>query len=387
MAEVTSALPPVRVYLDTSDYAAFCAEPRKETVQDVWEYLVQQVDAGAVEVGFSWAIISELIQDFDEEHRQNRVKRAETVKQICGANAFCYPTELKEGNSFSRDGYWFPSTMKAFNIRAFEKAWIHAVGSNKTLIPNRAQRNALKNVKLRRKALRQYPQLVDLTQIDLGLIPLTDEFVNEQYLYRFMVGKLPTEDANKELLKIVTDPVRYIVSWFDMAGKTNTFSKDMQASFLSIQEAFGKMEKAVQEIKSSLKVHKKLEREMYRLKAPSEQIQYHKIIKSRLSETLNFKNSIKPKDNLLQLLGDFGYDVFLAYFEERLDPHGMKPKSSDIADIIHALYIPHCDLWRGDSSFAHMLVKRSVTHSDRVVPKLSELPDRIDSWLRSKAVQ
>lgn len=376
---------PIRIYLDTSDYASFCSDSPSSEIQSIKDYLLKQADDGVIEVGFSWAIINELIQDFDEKHRQNRVKRAEVVKELCGTNAFCYPTELQEGRAFSRDGYWFPDIKKTFDIRAVEKAWIKAIAENKRLIPNRSQRNALKNPKLRRKALRKNPQLVDLSKADLGLLPLTEAFVNEQYLFRFMVGELSAEDANKELFKVVTDPVRYIASWFDMAGKTNTFTKQARASFLSLEEGLQKAVRALEEVKESIQNLKKLEREMYRLKAPTGAIRRHKDIRMRLSDRVNIDDVIRPSGKLLNALGPYGAEVFVEYFKERLDPHGMKAKSSDLVDIIHALYIPHCELWRGDSAFAHMLIKRSVNFSERVVPRLADLPARIDDFRQGRA--
>jgi hypothetical protein len=377
---------PLRVYLDTSDYAAFSADPLPEGIRRIKEFLLSQVSSSRIEIGFSWAILNELIQDFDEEHRQNRVKRAATVKEICGTCAFCYPTELNDGRTFSRDGYWFPREAMAFNIQAVEKAWMKAVGSNKILIPNRSQRNALKNVKHRRKALQQHPNLADLTRADLGLIPLTDEFVNGQYLYRFMIGEMSAEVANRELLKIVTDPVLYIVSWFDMAGKSNTFTKDMQVHFHRIEEDLQKVIHASNEARRSLKEMKRLERDLYRLSAPAEVIVNHKHAKSKLERSIDVRNALKGREKLHELFGAFGLEVMAAYLNERVDPNGMKARSSDLVDIIHALYIPHCDLWRGDSTFSNMLIKRSVPYSDRVVARLSELPARIEALKEARGI-
>ncbi|WP_299391351.1 hypothetical protein [Pelagibius sp.] len=344
------------------------------------EYLKEQSARGTIEVGFSWPIISELIQDFDEEHRHSRVRRAEVLKEVCGTNAFCHPTEFHQGPVFSYDGYWFPNIQGSFDIRTVEAVWIKQIGANKQLIPNRSQRNALKNVKHRRRALRQIPQLADLTKADLGLMPLTDKFVKGQYLFRFMVGEISEAEANRELLKIVTDPVLYIVSWFDMAGKTNTFTKEMHSASAAMEEKFVALRLQAERARESIEDMKAIERDMYREKMPLDIIRGHKQIRSKLSKKLEIEQVIKPDADLWQILGHHTYEVFIAYVKERLDPSGMKSRRSDFADILHAAYIPHCDLWRGDSPFANMLIKRSISLSDRIVPKLTDLPNRIEQF-------
>jgi hypothetical protein len=148
--------------------------------------------------------------------------------------------------------------------------------------------------------------------MDLGLLPLTDEFVNGQYLYRFMIGEISADEANRELLKIVSDPMRYIVSWFDMAGKRNTFTKDMQASFLRIEEDLQKVIQATAGVQESLRSLRKLEREMYRIGAPAEAIHRHKEIRGEIKETTDIENALRPRKKLRELFGDFGVEVLAA---------------------------------------------------------------------------
>jgi hypothetical protein len=54
-------------------------------------------------------------------------------------------------------------------------------------------------------------------------------------------------------------------------------------------------------------------------------------------------------------------------------------KRSDAIDLIHAMYLPHADLWRGDKAFSNLLIKNRVNFHERVVPTLAELPDRIEA--------
>jgi hypothetical protein len=54
---------------------------------------------------------------------------------------------------------------------------------------------------------------------------------------------------------------------------------------------------------------------------------------------------------------------------------------------VHALYLPHTDLWRGDRSFADLLRKHAVSFSDRVVPTLLELPARIEAAVAKQSLR
>jgi hypothetical protein len=45
------------------------------------------------------------------------------------------------------------------------------------------------------------------------------------------------------------------------------------------------------------------------------------------------------------------------------------------------MYLPYTDLWRGDRAFSDLLIKHRVSFSERVVPTLVDLPDRIEAEL------
>jgi superoxide dismutase, Cu-Zn family len=59
-------------------------------------------------------------------------------------------------------------------------------------------------------------------------------------------------------------------------------------------------------------------------------------------------------------------------------------KRSDVIDFIHAMYLPHSDLWRGDRASGDLLIKHRVNFSDRIVPRLADLPTRVESELSKR---
>jgi hypothetical protein len=54
---------------------------------------------------------------------------------------------------------------------------------------------------------------------------------------------------------------------------------------------------------------------------------------------------------------------------------------SDIADLLHSLYLPFCDLWRGDRRFSSILRIADVPFNEKIVSNLFDLPRRIDLLL------
>ena len=58
---------------------------------------------------------------------------------------------------------------------------------------------------------------------------------------------------------------------------------------------------------------------------------------------------------------------------------------SDAIDFIHAMYLPHTDLWRGDKGFSSLLMRHKVDCWERVVPTLIEMPSRIAAELTKQA--
>jgi hypothetical protein len=58
---------------------------------------------------------------------------------------------------------------------------------------------------------------------------------------------------------------------------------------------------------------------------------------------------------------------------------GRDIKNSDGIDLIHAMYLPHADLWRGDKAFSTLLINNRIDFCTRIVPSLLELQARIEA--------
>ena len=92
------------IYLDTQDYIKLFNEPTEGPNHQVLTDLLAYRDRGEIVIGFSFATIMEFITKPDAANRRERVRRGQLIKDICGPNAFPYPTAIPKGASFPNDG-------------------------------------------------------------------------------------------------------------------------------------------------------------------------------------------------------------------------------------------------------------------------------------------
>jgi hypothetical protein len=72
--------------------------------------------------------------------------------------------------------------------------------------------------------------------------------------------------------------------------------------------------------------------------------------------------------------------MMVRFVLESTDESSPLPQHSTGGDFIHALYAQHSDLWRGDRRFSHFLKAAVPDIAERIVPRLSDLPERIQRF-------
>jgi hypothetical protein len=74
----------------------------------VRDKLRELAQSGQIEIGLSYHIVFELLQKAQPQFREDRLARARLLTELCGRNAFPYPTDLGRGERFSTEGLWMP---------------------------------------------------------------------------------------------------------------------------------------------------------------------------------------------------------------------------------------------------------------------------------------
>jgi hypothetical protein len=85
----------------------YAAAPGTEPAR-VRERLKTLVHTGRIAIGLSYHVVFELLQDAPPQYREDRIARARLLAELCGQNAFPYPSDLGQGYRFSTDGVWVP---------------------------------------------------------------------------------------------------------------------------------------------------------------------------------------------------------------------------------------------------------------------------------------
>jgi hypothetical protein len=347
----------------------------------VKDALLLLADSGTIQVGLSFPIVFEFLQDCDPEHRADRIDRARFLKQLCGRSAFPFLSDMFEGSGFADDGIWMPRKPLAnFTIRRLEEKLAEALRKRAPL--NRAQRRKLARKESLRQLIATDTNVMRLSEADLGDFPVSEEFVQGDYLRRYLLGKASAHEVDRVLRSWISDPESFFSLWYKYLGRKNLLSEMLDAHVQKMVSAFVKLREAQHELDQARKNLLEARRRLREIQStlPEELRRTCRLPKLKLTPS---KPMLFDNHTCMQMIGAERAEIAAAYFNSRFLGANFSP--SDLADIMHAMYLPMCDFWRGDRKFATMLRRASVPHSEKIVISLAELPDRINARLRSIA--
>lgn len=371
---------PLRLHLDTSDYAAmYCALPGT-TPALVRDELIKMTESGRIEIGLSYYVVFELLQKAEPKFRPDRLARARLLKQLCGQNAFPYPSDLVQGYRFPSDGVWLPrSYLEEIEIERLVQEVMRIMANRPDM--NRHERKVLSKRRYFVAWVRNNASTAKWFSALHWPLPFGREFWESEDFKRYILEEITRDDANRKLRFYITDPVAAYETWFDKYGRDNPVPerRDQLADHLimMLSELKGKLDEAA-EAKRELRKAITTTGE----NAPNaEQRDAFRMLDREFGALCSENNSpeeIGKHPALIGAVGDEGAQIVAqivyALHRERRD---INP--SDAIDLIHATYLPHVDLWRGDKAFSSLLIKNRVKYYERVVPSLSELPGRIET--------
>jgi hypothetical protein len=367
---------PLTIYLDTSDLSVLYRATEGSDTCRIASELLRLSDMGAIAIGVSFPLIFEFLQDCDAEHQPDRLARARFLKRLCGSNAFPYISDMLEGADFRNDGIWLPrKPLESFTIKHLEQRLLARL--RKELPASRAMRHKLANRKNFRALLAQNPNAMTLTEADLQGFPLSDEFLEGNYLRRFLLGRVSAASVDGVLRRWITDPESFFIIWYKYLGRTNALTEMIKEYAERLAIAFSTLNELHLSLRDSLERVAAAKRDLKKAwsNLPPE---LRKVIQ-RKTLSMKVDNAFPNATRFGETLGPDRAAVAAAFFKSRAS--GAKFQHSDLADLMHAMYLPLCDLWRGDRAFATMLLRAGVPHAEHIVPSLSELPSRIGSKL------
>jgi hypothetical protein len=212
--------------------------------------------------------------------------------------------------------------------------------------------------------------------------PFGPEFAQSGEFRRYVLGEISRTEANNRLRCYLTNPIHIYNTWFDHYGLDNPIvdRRDQMASKLTVM---------LSELKAQLGEHAALHEKLRSALTATGDNALSASAREKLTalerELKTFGSEIRSPQELTKNVpiwkGLFGENSALiaAQILYAFHKDGRDIKNSDGIDLVHAMYLPHAHLWRGDRAFSTLLINNRVDFCSRVVPSLADLPGRIEA--------
>jgi hypothetical protein len=352
----------------------------------VRDKLKELAQSGRIEIGLSYHVVFELLQKAEPRFRRDRLERARLLTELCGRNAFPYPTDLGQ-HGFSTEGLWVPRVdLEDVDIERAVGYLTQAMAVHPEV--TRHERRVFSKQKYFTRWVAENPERFTLFAQKLWPFKFGTTLVESGDLSRYILGEITRSDANRKLWFYITDPVTVYEIWFEQYGGNSPIAdrRDQISTKLVLM---------AQELQSMLGEAAKLQAEIKEAIAATGDDALSPVEHDRLrrlrAELRSFQEEISsPQDlyerspNWKELFGDqaalVAAQILYAFHREK-----RSVRQSDGIDFVHAMYLPYTDLWRGDKAFSDLVIKHRVKFCERVVTKLEDLPERVEAEIAKRA--
>ena len=368
------------IYLDTQDYIKLFNEPTEGPNHQVLTDLLAYRDRGEIVIGFSFATIMEFITKPDAANRRERVRRGQLIKDICGPNAFPYPTAIPKGASFPNDGMWmFGRGEKLMSARQF-RGQMHAALSEelaKTGGLNRKQRRQLGRKASIVELMRKTGSTWGRKRSDWGDFPVSDELLQSRIVERFVKGQCSDGEFEERINAWLSDPAEYSRIVYDYADQPNVIAKCFGKATDDIERLVATLQDAVFSIQR-LNDHM-LKARVDLVEAGIDKSEARKRTKQFAIPEPDPK-TFGPE--LEAVLGKGRVEHFRHYIARVLKP-GYTFNRSDVMDLFQMCYAYDCDLFRCDKDMAYTF-RSFEPFKGKLVKRFADLPKRVEALLGYK---
>jgi hypothetical protein len=390
------------VYLDSQDYSRFGDVLRgtaRSEIEDLFATLVEIANAGDAIFPISMPLLSELFQ-YERDFRETTMCKARALQLLCGSWALAFPSRLvawdvavlaKElgylperqfPTILSNERYWFPNVSGLLDDLRSEirKKALDKIDSYPA---NRASR---------RHAKKRF-QKVDMAPIIAAAVP---EFASvyglpEQDVHGSLVALLKNEIspavASNKLFSSIAHPARFAEIYFEKVEVDTSALPSWMSEFgRRLESGFNQLADASNILLLTEQGQKILEESLSHW--PSGMAS--SVLRMIGDDATEFGLDAVSLESLAETDG-FALKVPSAYVvactlkEYAHQIAGLRGSRSKIersvgGDLVHAIYLPHVDLWRTDKRFS-AVVKRAVPrYENRVIRRLQDVPEAIQKF-------
>lgn len=368
------------IYLDTQDYIRLFNERGHGPAHEVLDQLLAFRNNGDIVLGYSWAIILEFITRPTVDYREERVRRGQLVKDICGQNAFPFYSDLKHGARFPNNGFWITGrngkwmTAKRFR-REMEKRYLETLAEQQGL--NRAQRRQLRTPSAMRQLLRENTSTWGSKRDDFKGFPVSDELIESGVLTRFLKGRCSDFEFEERVNRWFSDPAEFSRIAYDYADMPNLMDEFFGPSLNKIEDSLTKMQEASRDwddLGETIRSHRQNLIDIGFDKRKAREL------------TTPPKKPILDLTDLVRRLEGFigeGRAEHFGHYMLKASRKDYNFKRSDFMDIMQMCYVPDCDFFRCDKAMAD-LYKDFQPFKGKLVARFTDLPTKIEAKLSEK---
>lgn len=342
-------------------------------------------------------ILGELLQ-YDVAHRETTFKKAEAVERICGRWALPYPSRLmaaeiamvarclgfiKETPSIdilSDDRYWHPNISDIFE--EFRDTLLKAATTEIAGLGSRAdRRRAAKQVrKMDFLKAAQNAATEIAARYQIPNIAITESIV------AFLRGSINSYEASRKLFSHIAEPVSFVSTYFENIESDRMLPQWVGGLGMEISNTLEDLRKQLRPlIDAGAKpndVRAMFVKLSQQMGGRMIQIASNCVAEFGIDNALfnRFKNEpdLVARISSCTIIGE----VVGAYTNRVTGLSGGREAKIERGfggDLLHALYLPHVDLWRADRNFSDIIKNTLPNYESRVVTTLTALPAQIDA--------
>lgn len=360
---------PLSIYLDSSDFS-YLSNPvgdqeKKFTIKNK---LKGWVDSGKVEIRYSMTHIMEALPTQERAMELGR-QRLSCIQELCGKKVFLDQITLiadellpqKKQCVLNDNGCWFP--LLAFLDGLFDQ-------DEGTATLNRKERRILAAEFRKSKG-------------DLDLAREQEKLIAQFPVTRSGASRILRNPNNSVVLQSVMveslSDLPNLFSWHEKHWQMQTeFSNILRESGIGIRDVFID---AASELKayyqqqqvlgqSDKVVDQKIKAFLENLKSDA----LRDLVESLSDELARSLESVaigKETTPMLLILSS----LMMHHIQSSVIPRqrSRAPKSSDLGDVMHALYLPYVDFFRADAATAHAIASQRFGFDAQIVTSLDEL--------------
>jgi len=365
------------IYLDTQDYINLFNEADDGPYHQVLTELMKYRNRGKIVIGFSYITIIEFITKPDEANRDDRVRRGQLIKDICGPNAFPPPSAIIKGAKFPNDGMWMPSAGENFisaqNVRSkLRKVYLEKLKQQEGL--NRKQRRQFRRNASMKEMFLRIGATWGRNRPDWGDIPVSEEFIQSRIVERFIAEKCSDREFEKRINAWLMDPAEYSRIFYDYADQPNVIEKFFAKSIDGVEKATTTLQDVVASVQQLNDEIPGIRSNL--VKAGMNRSKARKLIKQVPIPEPDFVSFAK---GLEHEIGKGRAGHFQHYCECILKKR-YNFKRSDLMDLFQMCYAYDCDLFRCDKGMASVF-QDFMPFQGKLVERFTALPERIDRLL------